>query len=81
MTSASTAGGTGSVSGLGTKIPACHFVKPTKKKKITKLISNVRKTFFCRIAILPVCVEIIYSIWNQKSKGNQSVIPLAPHVT
>lgn len=80
MTSASTAGGTGSVSGLGTKIPACHFVKP-KKKKITKLISNVRKTFFCGIAILPVCVEIIYSIWNQKSKGNQSVIPLAPHVT
>ena len=52
-----------------------------KVKKITKLISNVRKTFFCGIAILPVCVEIIYSIWNQKSKGNQSVIPLAPHVT
>ena len=79
MTSASTAGGTGSVSGLGTKYPACHIVNP--KKKITKLISNVRKTFFCGIAILPVCVEIIYSIWNQKSKGNQSVIPLAPHVT
>ena len=79
MTSASTAGGTGSISGLGTKIPAYHFVK--SKKKITKLISNVRKTFFCRIAILPVCVEIIYSTWNQKSKGNQSAIPLAPHVT
>lgn len=79
MTSASTAGGTGSISGLGTKILACHFMK--SKKKNTKLISNIRKTFFCRIAILPVCVEIIYSIWNQKSKGNQSAIPLAPPVT